>query len=106
MRPDTRLPGRSYDRRLPKTGVAMSWQSALACWVLRRWTRPETAKPGIDVARARAMTSKRMWSPKVPAGWRLVERCGEHDVPFRGEWLTPDTPSDVTILYLHGGGYY
>jgi epsilon-lactone hydrolase len=84
----------------------MSWQSTLACWALRRWTRPETAKPGIDVARARAMTSKRMWLPKVPAGWHLVEQYGEHDAPFRGEWLTPDTPSDMTILYLHGGGYY
>ncbi|SOE54479.1 Acetyl esterase/lipase [Burkholderia sp. D7] len=87
----------------------MSWQSALACWVLRRWTRPETAKPGIaaaDVARARAMASKRVWSPKVPAGWHLVEQYGPHDAPLRGEWLTPEQPSGITILYLHGGGYY
>lgn len=84
----------------------MSWQSALACWVLRRWTRPETAKPRIDVARARAMASERVWSPKVPAGWHLVQRYGPHDAPLCGEWLTPEQPSGITILYLHGGGYY
>jgi monoterpene epsilon-lactone hydrolase len=84
----------------------MSWQSALACWVLRRRMRPETAKPGINVARARALTSKRAWSPKVPPGWHLVERYGSNDAPLRGEWLSPETPSGTTILYLHGGGYY
>ena len=84
----------------------MSWQSALACWVLRRRTRPETGKPGIDVARARALTSKRVWSPKVPPGWRLEERYAHGDAPLRGEWLLPDKPSATTILYLHGGGYY
>ncbi|KLU22762.1 alpha/beta hydrolase [Caballeronia mineralivorans PML1(12)] len=84
----------------------MSWQSALACWVLRRRMRPETGKPAIDVARARALTSKRAWLPKVPPGWRLEERYGQADAPLRGEWLVPDKPSATTILYLHGGGYY
>jgi epsilon-lactone hydrolase len=84
----------------------MSWQSALACCVLRRRMRPETGRPGIDVARARALTSKRVWSPKVPPGWRLEERYGQGDAPLRGEWLLPDKPSATTILYLHGGGYY
>jgi epsilon-lactone hydrolase len=84
----------------------MSWQNTLMCCVLRRWMRPETAKPGIDAVRARAMTSKRVWSPKVPRGWHLAEQYGPHDAPLRGEWLTPETPSGITILYLHGGGYY
>jgi epsilon-lactone hydrolase len=89
----------------------MSWQSALACWFLRRRCRPRTVQPGIDVARARALTSKRVWSPKVPHGWRLIERYGLADVPMRGEWLLPKTSnmSDgglTTVLYLHGGGYY
>ncbi|SAL14685.1 hydrolase [Caballeronia sordidicola] len=88
----------------------MSWQSALMCWVLRHKMRPATATPGIDVARARAMTSKRAWSPKVPRGWHLEERYADNDAPLRGEWLSPEmrpgiTP-DITILYLHGGGYY
>jgi monoterpene epsilon-lactone hydrolase len=84
----------------------MSWQSALMCWVMRHKMRPASATPGIDVARARAMTSKRAWSPKVPRGWRLDEQYAHSHAPLRGEWLLPDAPSDITILYLHGGGYY
>jgi len=86
----------------------MSWQSALACWYLRRRFRPRTAHPDTDVARARALTSKRAWSPKVPPGWRLIERNGSGDAPMRGEWLLPKTSDDgeTTLLYLHGGGYY
>ncbi len=84
----------------------MSWQSALACWVLRRRMRPETGRPSINVARARALTSKRAWLPKVPPGWRLDERYSQNDAPLRGEWLLPDKPCRTTILYLHGGGYY
>jgi epsilon-lactone hydrolase len=83
----------------------MSWQSALACWVLRRRFRPETAKPGIDVERARAYTSRRAWSPKVPAGWNLTERYQAADAPLQGEWLSAEAPQN-TVLYLHGGGYY
>jgi epsilon-lactone hydrolase len=90
---------------------AMSWQSALACWFLRRRFRPRTAHPDTDVARARAFTSKRVWSPNVPPGWRLIERYGPGDTPMRGEWLLPNalnTADDgaTTMLYLHGGGYY
>ncbi|WP_244814479.1 alpha/beta hydrolase [Caballeronia sp. Lep1P3] len=76
----------------------MSWQSALACWAVRRRMRPETAKPELDVGRARAYTSRRLWSPGVPDGWRL--QTGDD-----GEWLRNAT-SRRTILYLHGGGYY
>jgi monoterpene epsilon-lactone hydrolase len=94
-------------------GVPMSWQSALACWYLRRQFRPATLKTEISVEGARARTAKRAWSPKVPAGWRLREQYGPGET-LRGEWFEPaagsgetagavDTP---TILYLHGGGYY
>jgi epsilon-lactone hydrolase len=90
---------------------AMSWQSALACWFLRRRFRPRTAHPDTGVARARALTSKRAWFPKVPPGWCLIERYGPDDAPMRGEWLLPNTSTMfdepvTTILYLHGGGYY
>ena len=71
----------------------MSWQSALACWIVRRRMRPETAKPVIDVARARAYTARRVWSPKVPR--RLASdrtlRTYMH-APLRGEWLTSAAP--------------
>ncbi|SAK40231.1 hydrolase [Caballeronia hypogeia] len=78
----------------------MSWQSALACWLLRKRVRPHTAKPEIDVELARAYASRRIWSPGVPRGWRLDTRDES------GEWLIPDAPRRATILYLHGGGYY
>lgn len=68
--------------------------------------RPETARSGLDVAHARAHASRRVWSPKVPKGWRLDIRDSATDAPLRGEWLAPATPSNATILYLHGGGYY
>jgi epsilon-lactone hydrolase len=89
----------------------MSWQSALACWYLRRQFRPATLSTKINVERARALTSKRAWSPKVPAGWRLRE-LNDADEPLRGEWLEPLGAHQAadnnapTILYLHGGGYY
>ncbi|MFL9864273.1 alpha/beta hydrolase [Paraburkholderia fungorum] len=89
----------------------MSWQSALACWYLRREFRPQTLKPGINVERARALTAKRVWSPKVPAGWRLRELYGAHDWPLQGEWIerldgAPGASTEPTVLYCHGGGYY
>lgn len=78
----------------------MSWQSALACWSVRKRVRPHSAKPELDVELARAYTSRRIWSPRVPKGWRLdVRDSGD-------EWLIPDTAPRATILYLHGGGYY
>jgi len=89
----------------------MSWQNALACWYLRRHFRPETLKPHIDVERARALTSKRVWAPRVPRGWHLRETYGEHDAPLRGEWLertdsVPAGTAEPVVLYFHGGGYY
>jgi epsilon-lactone hydrolase len=89
----------------------MSWQSALACWYLRRQFRPETLKPHINVERARALTAKRVWSPRVPRDWRLRERYGANDAPLRGEWLEPAVgpvaaSAVPTVLYCHGGGYY
>ncbi|HWT35450.1 MAG TPA: alpha/beta hydrolase, partial [Paraburkholderia sp.] len=85
----------------------MSWQSTLACWFLRRQFHPQTRHPVISAERARKMTAKRAYTPRVPAGWILHERYGEHDGPLRGEWLTrADGRHAATILYLHGGGYY
>lgn len=88
----------------------MSWQSALACWYLRRHFRPATLNPHVDVARARASTSKRVWTPRVPAGWRLREHDNTAHAPLRGEWLAPADAAHAsgapTILYFHGGGYY
>ncbi|MGF6791936.1 alpha/beta hydrolase [Paraburkholderia sp. 35.1] len=89
----------------------MSWQSALACWYLRKQFRPETLKPSINVERARALTSKRVWSPRVPRGWHLRETYGAGEAPLVGEWLErvdggTAGGAEPTVLYCHGGGYY
>ncbi|HEV3424998.1 MAG TPA: alpha/beta hydrolase [Paraburkholderia sp.] len=95
----------------------MSWQSALACWYLRRQFRPATLETELNVEAARAVTAKRVWSPKVPPGWHLRELYGPGE-PLRGEWLEPAVTGTIdtagatgtrgtpTILYMHGGGYY
>ncbi|CAB3750713.1 alpha/beta hydrolase [Paraburkholderia solisilvae] len=91
----------------------MSWQSALACWFLRRQFLPHTRRLEISAEHARALTARRAWSPRVPRGWQLREQYGERDWPLRGEWLDPEgtvsaahIPAIPTILYMHGGGYY
>ncbi|HEX7911302.1 MAG TPA: alpha/beta hydrolase [Paraburkholderia sp.] len=89
----------------------MSWQSALACWYLRRQFRPRTLKPRINVEQARALTAKRVWSPRVPGGWRLRELYGSNDTHLRGEWLeraegAPAANNGPVVLFCHGGGYY
>ncbi|MPW16058.1 alpha/beta hydrolase fold domain-containing protein [Paraburkholderia sp. CNPSo 3157] len=85
----------------------MSWQSALACWFLRRQFHPQTRHSTISAERARKMTAKRAYTPRVPPGWALHEQYREQDWPLRGEWLTrADGQYAATILYLHGGGYY
>lgn len=107
----------------------MSWQSAVVSWILKWQFRPETERPHVSVERARTRTAARIWSPKVPAGWRFSEHYGVDDMPLRGEWLepagklgatrdpaapasavgatVPDAGAPMrTILYLHGGGYY
>lgn len=89
----------------------MSWQSAVACWLLKKQFRPETLRPHVSVERARAHSASRIRRHKVPAGWRLTERPLPSDAPLRGEWLArkndlaPAAPTR-TILYCHGGGYY
>ncbi|GAB7539304.1 alpha/beta hydrolase [Burkholderia sp. 3C] len=94
----------------------MSWQSELACWILRRQVRPKTLSPVIDVAHARDLAERRRPFPtRVPAGWRLREcyaQGGAPRDPLRGEWLEPvgaaasASASSPTLLYFHGGGYY
>ncbi len=62
--------------------------------------RPKTAEPGIDVDYVRARTSRRVWLPRVPKGFTLEMQKS----PITGEWLNAN--AQVTIFYLHGGGYY
>ena len=84
----------------------MSWQSTLICRFLRRTFLPQTRRK-INVARVRMLTARRIWTPGVPAGWRLREQYGTTDSPMRGEWRVRERSSaQRALLYLHGGGYY
>lgn len=88
----------------------MSWQRVVVSWGLRRYFRPYTELPDISVSRVRAQVNKRLWTPRVPAGFRLRERYGSECAPLVGEWLEPEPPvpdrKRPMVLYLHGGGYY
>lgn len=90
----------------------MSWQSAVACWWLKKQFRPETLKPRVSVERARAHGNARLRMAKVPRGWRLVVRDRAADRPLRGEWIERKADGSArgaavrTMLYCHGGGYY
>lgn len=88
----------------------MSWQRVVVSWGLRRYFRPYTELPDISVSRVRAQLDKRLWTPRVPAGFRLRERYGSGCAPLAGEWLEPEPPvpdrGRPMVLYLHGGGYY
>ncbi|NIF65638.1 alpha/beta hydrolase, partial [Burkholderia sp. Cy-647] len=58
----------------------MSWQSELACWLLRRQVRPKTLSPVIDVPGTRALAERRRpFQTRVPAGWQLRECYGAAD---------------------------
>lgn len=88
----------------------MSWQRAVVAWGLRKYFRPYTELPEISVGDARARANKRLWTPKVPAGFRLRVTGGEAATPLAGEWIEPQHPAPGRqprlIFYLHGGGYY
>lgn len=79
----------------------MSWQIALACWAVRKHVRPHTAKPEVDVELARRYASRRIWSPRVPKGWRLDIRDRSADAPLRGEWLMPARDAVIGRLHSH-----
>ncbi|WP_323072949.1 alpha/beta hydrolase [Mycetohabitans endofungorum] len=88
----------------------MSWQRVVVSWGLRRYFRPYTELPNISVNRVRARADKCLWTPRVPAGFRLREGYGSECAPLAGEWLEPEPPAPdcgrPLIVYLHGGGYY
>ena len=86
----------------------MSWRNAALCWLLRRFFRPATCVPRIDVGRARRYADMRLYVPRLPAGYRLRRVA---DASPSGEWIEPADAErragvERAILYLHGGGYY
>ena len=80
----------------------MSWQNWVISTMLKYRMKP-LSKGAIDVAKARAATSKPAMPAKVPPGWRIRASAAPN-----GEWIEPDGGSMParTLLYLHGGGYF
>jgi monoterpene epsilon-lactone hydrolase len=77
-----------------------SWQAHLATWIIRNRLKPRLRRAR-DLAEARRLLTPPRFS--VPAGVRL-----KHGVVsgISGEWVEPVGAAPLTLIYLHGGGYY
>jgi acetyl esterase/lipase len=75
-----------------------SLQAHVVSWILKRRLKPKLAQAGD------ALTVRKLMRPepaKIPPGVRITPQT-VGGVP--GEWVEAQT-SDLTLLYLHGGGY-
>ena len=87
----------------------MSWQNSALGWLLRRRVKPASYAPDIDVAFSRAHAERIFAATRIPHSIRCdaAELKTDHAAGLRGEWIEARTPSKgITVLYLHGGGYY
>ena len=81
-----------------------SWQARLAAFFVRRRIKPALGDMR-DVARVR-----KVFATRLPAPRGVTYRAGEVG-GIRGEWVEPiaapaaDAARQLTILYLHGGGF-
>ncbi|MCH9673985.1 MAG: alpha/beta hydrolase [Gammaproteobacteria bacterium] len=86
-----------------------SWQSNVLSWLLRRRMKQRFAGD-IDVAKIRRATaSKGRRAPKYVTVTPVPtpDRNKNHGAAIHGEWIVPaDEPPALTVLYLHGGGYF
>jgi epsilon-lactone hydrolase len=78
-----------------------SWQAHVAAWILRRRIkRRRTVKASI--AEMREQLKPRVAFEAPPNVTFTAGSAGGID----GEWLENSNPNGLTLLYLHGGGYY
>jgi len=76
-----------------------SWQAYLATWILKRRFKPKLARAR-DVFEIRKVMQPAAY--RIPRHVRITpDRVGG----VRGEWIETLKRSDITLLYLHGGGY-
>jgi epsilon-lactone hydrolase len=85
-----------------------SWQAHLAVWILKRRLKPRlnAAPVRIPGGAGEEVRVRKLFTPpllRVPKGVQ-IEAGQVGGVP--GEWVQLDgRPPEVTLLYLHGGGY-
>ena len=77
-----------------------SIQAHLAAWIVK-WRVKRRLKGVRDYRRARAILKLDPY--KVPSSIRVTPA---HLGGVRGEWVEGPKPSDLVLLYLHGGGYF
>src|SRR5712664_4968213 len=77
-----------------------SIQAHLAAWIVK-WRVKRRLKGVRDYRRARAILKPDPY--KVPSSIRVTTA---HLGGVRGEWVEGPKPSDLVLLYLHGGGYF
>jgi len=81
-----------------------SWQAQVTVWFLKWRLKPRlrvALRAPCDVAALRRLF--RMPQARVPTGVQITP--GEVG-GIAGEWVTADGSSGITLLYLHGGGYF
>ena len=77
-----------------------SWQAYVTVWMLK-WR----LKPRLSRARNVAEARRLLTPPRFPVPKDVRITAGRSgDVP--GEWVETPASGGVTLLYLHGGGYY
>jgi len=105
----------------------MSWQNVALSWFLRRQVKPASYSLEIDVAFSRQHAERIFASTRIPDTIRCetAELTADPAVVLRGEWIESIPPAThnrrggkhhepaadhiepgITVLYLHGGGYY
>ena len=77
-----------------------SWQAHLATWIIRNRLKPRLRRAR-DLAEARRLLTP----PRFPVAAGVRLRAGVVN-GVSGEWVEPASAAPLTLIYLHGGGYY
>jgi monoterpene epsilon-lactone hydrolase len=77
-----------------------SWQAYLASWLLRRRLKPKL-RASRDLLESRKLLTPPPY--RVPSDMRITPAVMGN---IAGEWVEASVSGDLTLLYLHGGGYF
>jgi monoterpene epsilon-lactone hydrolase len=85
---------------VPDSQPGASWQAHVASWILRH-----TLKPRLHRARTIGEVRRLLTPPPFHVPRKIkIEPATIGGVP--GEWVTGPNPAPITLLYIHGGGYF